>query len=166
MDVGWDYQLKGDQRDHPVVFQKDVELPDGFILPTDEMLLKIFIGKGRAVKTWGRTPGVKAFDPHWIGIRGATTLHTDPAFPRYSHHLKIRVDEGISVRGLRKEQFTLRRGLFYILDAHSPHQILSEKDRLAFNIAISMDSSAPLEVAGTIRALIKYGQTAKFLPDE
>jgi hypothetical protein len=164
MDLKWDYQLKPGERANPAVFHRMVDLPEDFIFPTDEMLLKIFTGRGRQIKTWGRTPGKKEFDPHWIGIRGATTLHYDPAYPRYSHHLKIRVDEGISVWGLSREKLTLRRGLFYILDAHSPHQVLSEgPDKLGFNIAISMDAKAPLEVASTIAQLIEYGRSTDFM---
>ena len=95
MDVKWTDELKKGQSANPVVFFQHVELPENFIHPSDAMLNRIFTGKGAQLKTWGRTPGVKENDPHWIGVKGSTTLHTDPRYPRYTHQLKIRVDDGI-----------------------------------------------------------------------
>lgn len=164
MNVPWSIELKEGQRPDPVVFSTYVALPEGFIYPTDEMLSTIFTTGSTQIRTWGRTPKTKAMDPHWIGLRGGTGLHTDPAYPRYSHHLKIRVDEGFSVQGLSKQPFPLTRGLFYILDAHSPHQVLCKgPDKLGFNIAISMDAKFPLEVRHAVDRLIEYGTQADFL---
>lgn len=90
-------------------------------------------------------------------------MHFDPAFPRYSHHLKIRVDDGVVVRGLEKREQPLYRGLFYILDAGSPHQIVcTGANKMAYNVAISVDSSLPLQVDDAVAWLLEYGQKAEF----
>ncbi len=164
MNHAWSYNLAPTQRANPVVYQREVQLPENFIYPEIEVLEKIFSGKGPLIKTWGHEVGQKEFDPHWIGTRGRKRLHSDPAYPRYSHHLKIRVDEGIYVWGLSREKLFLRRGLFYILDAHSPHEIgTGPANPDGFNIGIAIDASAPLEVLGVIARLVKFGQSNSFL---
>lgn len=163
MNVKWTDPLKEGQRTNPVVYTEYVDLPADFIFPTDEMLNQIFTGKGAQLKTWGRTPGVKERDPHFIGVKGSTPLHVDPAYPRYTHHLKIRVDEGIHCWGYDKSPLTLTRGLFYILDTHSPHQVYSNGVKTGWNISISLDSKTQLDPAETIQQLIEYGKVRSFL---
>jgi hypothetical protein len=162
MNVKWTDPLKEGQRENPVVHYEYVELPQDFIYPTDAMLAEIFTGKGAQLKTWGRTPKVKENDPHWIGVKGSTPLHTDPAYPRYTHHLKIRVDDGIHCWGYNKSPLVLTRGLFYILDTHSPHQVYSKNSKDGWNVSISIDSKIQLDPASTIQQLINYGLTREF----
>ena len=95
--------------------------------------------------------------PHWIGTRRGTPLHRDELYPRYTHQLKVRVDDGIYARGLNKEEIKLERGLFYILDTHSPHQVFRKKEDAYWNISVSIDSYDLLPVDETIRRCINYG---------
>lgn len=162
MDLPWTYQLEGDQRPNPVIHWEMVALPDGFIYPTDEVLALIFPSKGRALKTWGRTGRAKENDPHWIGTKGSTPLHNDLPYPRYTHHLKIRVDPEIYSRGLNKEGLLLRRGLFYILDTHSPHQVITPLKDEGWNISISLDSNSVESAPKTVMKLVQYGMTHPF----
>jgi hypothetical protein len=163
VNVKWNYELRADQRANPVVCAKTVTLPDDFICPTDDQLAEIFTGKGHQLITWGRTPGKKVDDPHWIGVKGSTPLHTDPAYPRYTHQLKIRVDQGISARGLDRQPIRLYRGLYYVLDTHSPHQVFRESRTSGiWNVSISIDHDIVLEPAHAIMRLYGFGQRMPF----
>lgn len=158
VDVAWTYELRGDQRANPVVHSEIVSLPDGFVCPTDEELLRVFRPKGHQLVTWGRTPGVRVNDPHWIGVRGTTPLHIDPGYPRYSHQLKVRVDPGIYAQGISREAIRLRRGLYYVLDTHSPHQVFRENRGAGmYNISLSIDHDDVLPAGETIERLLAYG---------
>ena len=156
MDLKWDYKLKSAQRSNPVIHSENVTLPTIIPIPTDEEMSLIFKTKSYILQTWGRAidkngKTILTNNAHWIAVRGQTVLHYDPKYPRYSHHLKIRVDDGISVRGLSKEELILKRGVFYILDTHSPHQVLS-KNKNAYNIAVSIDAH---EVINPKKAITK-----------
>lgn len=172
MDVSWDYKLEDWQNSNPVVFSTQVVLPDGFIFPTELMLMKVFKtdrfkkGSGR-LKAWGRSKDSKGAvihenSPHWIAVRNGTPLHLDPPYPRYSHHLKVRVDEGIFVRGLDKVELKLATGIFYILDTHSPHQVFNKSPVDGWNVAISIDSHTKLNPSETIQRCVEFGQNSEF----
>ena len=161
MNLRWDYELKDTQRSNPVVYNTNVVLPTIIPIPSDKDLSLIFKTNYHHLQTWGRAidkqgKTILINNAHWIGVKGQTPLHYDPKYPRYSHHLKIRVDEGISVRGLSKEELILKRGVFYILDTHSPHQVLS-KNKNAYNIAVSIDSH---EVINPQKAITKCADFA------
>lgn len=150
-----------------MVHHEQVDLPGSLVLPTDEMLAKVFPRAGFSLQTWGRTQalegGVKlACDPHWIAVRGGTTLHLDPKYPRYSHHLKVRVDPDIICRGMDKTELKLVRGTFYILDAGSPHQVVCRGPG-KWNVAVSVDSDIVLNPREVIRACKLYALTTPFL---
>ena len=160
MDVTWQYKLKDTQRSNPVVYNTDIVLPTIIPIPSDKDLSLIFKTDSFSLQTWSRAIDKKGKtiltnNAHWIGVRGQTPLHYDPKYPRYSHHLKIRVDEGISVRGLSKEELILKRGVFYILDTHSPHQVLS-KNKYAYNIAVSIDSHEVINPQKAISQCIDF----------
>lgn len=142
-----------------------VGLPDDLFRPTEDELRTVFPTRAQSLKTWGRTPGVKVNDPHWIGVHRQTPLHTDPAYPRYTHHLMLYVDD-FSLRGMDKVECELWRGLYYLLDTHSPHQVYARKPEATWYVAVSIDSKEPLESHRTIERLIAYAQSAPFLtPD-
>lgn len=172
MDVPWTYQLESHQSANPVVFSRQVKLPDGFIFPSDEVLLRVFKTdnfkpKAGRLKAWGRSRDAKGKvlyenDPHWIAVRNGTPLHIDPPYPRYTHHLKIRVDDGIYVRGLDKAELHLTTGLFYILDTHSPHQVFNKSQEDGWNISISIDSHTVLPIHKAINDCVAFGMTAPF----
>lgn len=164
MDWKWDRELRPGMAVNPVVFAKKVELPANFIFPKDAELAEIFTTGKPQLKTWGRGATL-INDPHWIGVRGGTPLHIDPRYPRYTHQLKVRVDPGIFCRGIDLTEQKLERGLFYILDAHSPHQILSKNDKLAYNISISIDSKEVLDADECIRRCIEYGLTEPLISE-
>jgi len=160
-DLKWDYKLKNDQRRNPVVYSEEITLSEKIKVPNQTTLLKVFKSVGYTLQTWNRkldSKGVEVLenDPHWIAVRKSTPLHHDPKYPRYSHHLKVRVDPEIYVRGLDKVELELKRGLFYILDTHSPHQIISKTKYSIWNVAASIDSSIILDVTETKNRLINY----------
>jgi hypothetical protein len=169
MDIPWLYELKSGQLDCPIVHARRVKLPDSVPVPTEDELLTVFKTDGFKLQTWARTVGedgkiVKENDPHWIAVRGQTPLHLDPSYPRYSHHLKVRVDPGISARGLNKVELPLARGTFYVLDTHSPHQVMS-KSKTAWNVAVSIDSSEKLDFDEAFQRCLNYAMTHTVLDE-
>ena len=165
-DVSWETPLRQGQRSNPVVYATQIELPKMIKIPSNEELETIFKTKGYKLQTWGRSKDktgkvIKTHDPHWSGVRNGTPLHTDFAYPRYSHHLKVRVDDGIIVRGLDKEELTLKRGTFYILDTHSPHQVLHKNKEAVWNVAVSIDSHTVLDPRECIKKSLQYAANTK-----
>lgn len=161
-DLKWNYELKDWQRSNPVVFSTQFNM-DGIPYPTEIDLLKVFKTEGFKLQTWGRSKDsdgkvIKQNDPHWIAVRNGTPLHYDPSYPRYSHHLKVRVDAGIIVRGISKEELELKRGTFYILDTHSPHQVLHKDKRAVWNVAVSVDCSEILTAEEVAPLAMKYAR--------
>ena len=161
MDLPWTYELKDDQLSNPVVYHENIDLDSKKIFyPNENSILKVFKTDGFKLQTWGRTPNKLENDPHYNGVRKTTPLHIDPKYPRYSHHLKIRVDMGIGCRGLDKKELLFKRGTFYILDTHSPHQVfIAPKYKVlnpTWNIAVSIDSYEKLEPKDAIEQCIEY----------
>ena len=175
MNHPWDKPLTGDQTDYPIVHAQTVELPEDAKFPTHALLSEVFPGAAHSLKTWGRQGGASVHkpgsrtgldnDPHWIGVRKQTPLHTDPTYPRYSHHLVLRSDE-FSLRGMSLEQLPVRRGLYYVLDGHSPHQLMAETPESLWYIAVSMDSPTVLDPTVTLPVLTEYARTADLLPED
>lgn len=174
MDVPWTYKLQDGQRGNPAVYATKIKLPDSVAHITDDQLLKAwgkkdFAKTKRLLKTWGRSKGddgrvKRENDPHWIANLSGTPLHMDPKYPRYSHHLKIRIDGDIIVRGIDEQELQLARGVFYILDTHSPHQVLvKNKDQKSWNVAVSIDSYEILEPKKAIEKCLLYAMTTDFL---
>jgi hypothetical protein len=149
-------KLKEDQLSNPVIYKQDVDVSN--ILLSKEDIINFFkTDKGYSkIKTWGRTPGVKEFDPHFIGTRGSTGLHTDPGYPRYTHQLKLYVDENIYTWGYDRVKTPLYRGLFYILDTYSPHEVRSENGDMMFNVSVSIDSYICIEPALVLEGMFRY----------
>lgn len=173
-DIKWGTPLKEDQRSNPAVFHTTVNLPSEIITPSNFDLMMAFqvekFGKGKRLKTWGRKQEngktVLTDDPHWIAVRNGTPLHNDPKYPRYSHQLKIRVDAGTFVRGQDKKELELKRGVFYILDTHSPHQVFLKHKMDAWNVSISIDSHEMWEPQKAIETCIEWGKLADFVTGE
>ena len=152
------------QRSQPVLRYRDISLPDSIGL-YPEMLEQMFPSANHSLKTWGRTPGVKENDPHWIGVRKQTPLHTDKAYPRYTHQIMVNVDPGFCLRGVSLAEIQLKRGRYFVLDTHSPHQLFAGGDYPApqWYLALSLDTfvdDAP--DADVIHALLGYAATFKF----
>ena len=157
---------------NPVVQYEYLDLPKSIINPADEQM--DIIMKGRNIKTWGRNKGEHAgLDPHWICLgfrkRRKAPLHTDPLYPRYSHHLKIKVDNGIVCGGIpenypqfpegkKRATLDMRRGLWYILDTHSPHQVYTVNDSAVWNLSISIDSHTVLGIEKCVDLCLEYAQ--------
>lgn len=165
----WDYELKEGQRSNPVVYTEHIDLPPSVIFPTEQHLSKVFKTDGFKLQTWGRSidsegKTILTNDPHWIAVKKGTPLHHDPKYPRYSHHLKLRVDDGIFVRGLDLEELELKRGTYYVLDAHSPHQVFHKSKQAVWNVAVSIDSHEVIDAKEAIPALIKFAETASIVP--
>lgn len=115
-------ELRADQSENPILWWKklDVELPE----ITPEFFIELLgKGKGKRVKTWGHTYG--PLSPHYLAIRGGTTLHTDPAFSRYSVQLQL-FNGGYITHGIDADPShypVFEPGVVVLLDTHSPHQV-------------------------------------------
>lgn len=88
---------------------------------------------------------------HFLLMRGGTSMHTDKACPRYSHHLVLRND-GTGIRGLhgdKPEHLPMRRGVMYCLDTHSPHQGLRDSRLFPMEplvkLVVAVDRDEPLD---------------------
>ena len=158
MNVKWDTPLRADQRANPVIASRTILLPDS-IGAFPDMLTRMFPSDNHSLKTWGRTEGVRKHDPHWIGVRKQTPLHVDPAYPRYSHQIMVTVDPGFVLRGWDKKESPLRRGVFFVLDTHSPHQLYAASGKPHWYLALSWDADEPQDDATVIAALIAYGSS-------
>jgi hypothetical protein len=173
----WHVPLKEGQSGWPVLVAFDVALPEGTHYPTNAELKLIFPSGNASLKTWGRggnfaihnqstRPEYLVDDPHWLAIHRPLGLHTDPAYPRYSHQLLLR-GEGLCILGKAEEEVEMGRGVFYILDGHSPHEVRRTDPNNDANwyVAASVDSHAPLNGDDILPVLIDYACTAQFLPD-
>ena len=170
VDLKWDYTLAEGQRSNPVVYIELLDLPDTVPYPDDATLAALFQSKGKQIKTWGRAEGAMrgdatAGDPHWIGCKKFHSLHYDPGYPRYSSQLKIRVDN-VAIRGMDKVETLLVRGTFYILDAHSPHQLVPKEKGLAWSVGASMDSHEIEDPNQSIPVLVDFATHHSFLTGE
>lgn len=168
MDLKWDVELGPDQRACPVVYACTIPLPSSVLYPSDDELEQIFKTKAFVLQTWARSTDAEGKtiltdDPHWIAVRGSTPLHFDPKYPRYSHHLKVRVDPNIVCRGLDKRELPLSRGLFYCLDTHSPHQVLSKDKGIRWNVACSIDSHAVIQPETILARMIGWASVPSIL---
>jgi hypothetical protein len=174
MDHPWHKPLKETQTDNPIIFHADVgadRLPE----ITVEQLEQVFPSRKHSLKTWGRAGEstiqdfrkknrVLEHDPHWIGVRKQTPLHTDPSYPRFSHHLIVKVDD-FYLQGMNRVEVPIHRGMFYILDGHSPHQLTAYSKASEWYLAISVDAKEPLPPDLVIESIRQYAETAPFLPE-
>lgn len=166
MNVKWDIELKPHQVSNPVMYSTIVDLPADLLLPHENELRKIFVTEKQSLKTWGRTSGeLNGTEPHWIGVHKQTPLHVDPAYPRYTHHLLLKVD-GFCLRGVDKVETPLVRGTYAQIDTHSPHQLYAKTDTALWYLAVSMDSKTPLSKGYVIPNLIRYALNNPLLTDE
>lgn len=173
MDVPWTYTLKPHQRSNPVVHYEFIDIPLSIKKPSESDMLKVWglqkFGKGKYLKTWGRSKNadgseILVDDPHFIAVRNGTPLHYDPKYPRYSYQLKLRVDGGTFVRGMDRKELELKRGIFYVLDSHSPHQVfLKYPNPSAWNISASIDSYDLINFRQTRERLLSFASTANIL---
>ena len=139
MNWPWAKPLTPNMIPNPVLYMQNVPMGDDVCWPSDESLAEIFPTPSHSLKTWNRTEGVKELDPHWIGVRKQTPLHYDPAYPRYTHHLLVRVD-GFVLRGINQvETPRLGRGAYLVLDTHSPHQLFAKNKTDMWYVAASSD---------------------------
>ena len=161
----WDKPLNENMRPNPVMYKEQVRLPAHMLLPTEQEMRQVFPSLNHSLKTWGRTPGVKSMDPHWIGIHKQTPLHTDFAYPRYTHQIFIKVDP-FSVRGMDLTETPVYRGTYYQMDTHSPHQVLAKTKTAQWYLAASIDNEYPLPHEETIQSLIQWALFAPFFPED
>jgi hypothetical protein len=162
MNVKWDTPLRPDQLPNPVVHSELLAPGASWANVTDEELLAVFPMSGQSLKTWG--DGLKAVheEPHWIGVRKQTPLHTDPKYPRYTHHLILRVDRFV-LRGVNREEVPIHRGTYLVLDTHSPHQLFATERGALWYVAVSLDSKTILPRDETVARLSAFASTASFL---
>lgn len=152
MNLKWDYVLKNGQLSNPILYVESTVKDINFTF-NEEEIKTVMNGKGHQLKTWGGSPSTSA--PHWIGVRKQTPLHTDPRYPRYTHHLVVYVDN-FCLRGLDKEETPVFKNQYIVIDTHSPHQLLALGKNEGYYIAASMDSYEVLDREKTINALRNF----------
>ena len=168
MNWKWSDPLRKGMVDMPFIGIQQTDLPESVVgrMPTVADMEKAFPGKNHSLKTWGRTPGTKVLDPHWIGLSGQGPLHFDPGYPRYTHHLLLIIDPKFVLRGYSKEEVELSSGLYFCMDGHSPHQLYAKKRGAKWYLAVSIDSHEVLPKDETLEKLIQYASSAPFFaPD-
>jgi hypothetical protein len=155
--VDVDMVLASDQISDPIIWTGDCPLsPEKLagIFDTSTEAMERYVGPGRgmALKSFGHTPtGV-----HFLLTRAGTTVHTDPAYTRYSHQLILRND-GNRIRGLPRFDSDnpanwhrpFLPGVMYALDTHSPHQGLHDPriaDKPGLKAVIAVDRDEILDI--------------------
>lgn len=165
MNVKWDMELKPTQVRNPVLEIDTLDMT-GLYEPSESDLRVIFPTNKQSLKTWGRTSGeLNGVEPHWIGVHKQTPLHVDPAYPRYTHQLMIKMDN-FSLRGINKFESPLSRGTYVVLDTHSPHQVFARTPDATWYLAVSMDSKQHLPKEQVIPQLLEYLNTQPLLTEE
>ena len=159
MDIKWDSELKDWQASNPILEVVNLKLSfNVFDAGTFDSVLN---GKARQqLKTWGGTESTA--EPHWIGVTHGTPLHTDPRYPRYSWQLMVWVDNFI-LRGKDKVETPLSMGTLFLLDTHSPHQLLAKDKMARYYLACSMDSKERIPMSEAISKLTAYANSNELL---
>ena len=152
MNHKWDYELTGDQLSNPVIYS-EANIQGITANFDEEAVLQVLTNKGHQLKTWGG--GNSTSEAHWIGVKKSTPLHTDPHYPRYTHHLMFHVDK-FGLRGMDKESIELKNNQYLVIDTHSPHQLHSLERGATYYIAASIDSHEILDKDLVIPKLIDF----------
>ncbi|MSP53962.1 MAG: hypothetical protein EXR81_06980 [Gammaproteobacteria bacterium] len=152
MDVSWNYVLKEGDRTNPVIYCEYDIAVEGFKFNEDQFN-EVMDKKGHQLKTWGKAESTS--EPHWIGVRKQTPLHTDRGYPRYTWHLIVKSDN-FSLRGLDKEEVLIRDNTLVQLDTHSPHQLLSKDKFATYYLACSVDSKILLPKEEVLPKILNY----------
>ena len=161
MNVKWDIKLKDWQKENPILYtEKNVlDFKYNFI---ESDFDEVLFGKGQQLKTWGGVESTS--EPHWIGVKKGTPLHTDPRYPRYSWQLVLKVDN-FGLRGINKEEVKLENGMLFLLDTHSPHQLFSYDKSAMIYFACSMDSKVLTSKTIAKEKLLNYAKNNSILND-
>lgn len=159
MNVKWDYELKEWQNSNPVLYIEKNVLSYSYEFNEDEFNA-VLDKKGHQLKTWGNADSTS--EPHWIGVKKQTPLHTDPRYPRYTWHLILRVDN-FALRGIDKEEVVLEDNMLILLDTHSPHQLLSLSKDALYYFAVSIDSKEIMSKSKAKEKLIEYAESNTIL---
>ena len=148
MDIKWDAPLKEGQVSNPILEYYNKGLDKEFLsrFSEDDFNSVLNAKAKHQLKTWGGSDSTA--EPHWIGCKKGTPLHTDPRYPRYSWQLILKVDN-FCIRGKDKEETKLEAGMLFLLDTHSPHQLWALSKDATYYFACSMDSKEyiPMEIA-------------------
>lgn len=159
--------LKEGMRDNPVLHYEFVDMDD--IPEIDRSDLdKVFTSKGSRLRTWNRAKDdkgvtIKENDEHWICVKRGVGFHVDVGFPRYSYQLKLLVDPMTFILGAGGAEYPLMRGVFYVLDTHSPHSVVVRDKDSEYNLSASIDSMPLLDIDQCRARLIDYAKTARVL---
>lgn len=156
-------ELRDDQRVNPIVWAR---IPPPSIVDALPKISAEFFdelwgpGRSRRIKTWGHL-GDK-LSAHYLALRGGTTLHTDPAFARYSAQLQL-YNDGWITHGVDEDPehyppFT--KGVVVLLDTHSPHKVapdprLPSAERPSCKMSCAIDSVEEPEPAEAIALLLE-----------
>jgi len=161
MNVKWDVKLKDWQNSNPVLYYETNAYPNKFDF-NEADFNSVLDGKGHQLKTWGGAESTG--DPHWIGVRKATPLHTDPRYPRYSWQLVLKVDN-FGLRGVDKDELHLEDNMLVLLDTHSPHQLFSRSKDAMYYLACSMDSKTLIGKRRAKEMLINFVDNHSLVDD-
>lgn len=152
MDINRESFDLGGYRDHPIVVHKRI---DGFVPSNmnDALLNFIFGKKAKGLKTWPK-PGDEL---HWLACRNGINLHVDRTYSRYAYQLVVRNDGWIMTGYNQDKQAIIPPGSVYIIDTHSPHQLVRSEDcRGRFFVGVGFDSKELLSIDDAASSLLKY----------
>lgn len=151
MNVDRKTYVLGAYRNHPIVEIMSVPVHERVI--ETAFLDRIFGKKAKGLKTWPKAGDL----PHWLACRNGIKLHTDPKFSRYAYQMVIRND-GWAMGGFDPEIVTiLQPGACYILDTHSPHELVKTLDcRGRYFVGVGFDSNELLSLSEAATRLIAY----------
>ena len=154
---------------NPVLHYQIVDLAAAGVPEIDRQDLdKVFVTKGSRLRTWNRAKTeagvtIKENDPHWICVKSGVGFHVDKGFPRYSYQLKLLVDPDTYALGAIDAEYILMRGVYYVLDTHSPHSIEVRSKSSTWNLSASIDSGHLLDTKESLTRLISYAKTTRVL---
>ena len=165
MNVSWDTPLKPWQKANPIVEARVLEIDNRWQVPSTRDLLRVFPA-GHSLKTWGKGLGTDHhLSAHWIGVKKQTPIHTDPKYPRYTHHLILRADNFV-LRGIDKVECPVVRGSYIVADTHSPHQLFAKSKDALWYVGVSVDADEPMPADMVLPRLFDYAINAPFLNAE
>jgi hypothetical protein len=146
------YQLKENESEYPFYNIEHIVCETPYVSVLD--LKYIFKDKKHKLKTWGNNIGTSS--PHYIGVQKQTPLHTDKGYNKFTHHLILYCDSTFVLRGLNKKEIKPQKGLYFVLDGHSPHQLLAKQKNEGYYLSVSMDSNKILQTDYVIERFLDF----------
>lgn len=123
-------ELSMGQTPQPIIWQEvwgEEAHPLPVVTPGDFKAIHGNKARSSRILTYGHIGNsLQDQQPHFVATRNGYEMHTDPRFRRYAHEVVL-FNDGWVCQGLNRSAAPQPRGAFYCLDAHSPHEIVSDR---------------------------------------